>query len=630
MGHLSISLLGGFEVALDGQPLTAFGADKVRALLAYLAMEAGRPHRRAALAGLLWPELPEERAAHSLRQSLLLLRRALGESEPRAGAGEPFLVLGRQDIQFNPLSDYRLDVATFVELLRAVRQHGHASGESCGVCAGWLRDAVDLYRGDLLAGFTVRDSVPFEEWRVAQQEALHGQALEALGLLAEHYERQGAPGQVLATARRLLALEPWQERAQMQVMTALAQTGQDAAALEQYANYSRMLAGEFGLEPSAAVAALQAKIRARRLASREERVAAVQQDERRQVTALVCRRQSPGGELDPEELRERQVWCQAQCLPVVERYGGQRQARAGSDCLVYFGYPVAQEDAARRAVAAGLGMVAAAAGGDQLRIGAHTGIMVSAGGELVGNVPELAGDVMRLAQPNGVVISVETERLVRGWFESQALAAPGAGGAALAYVVHGAREGQDRVGWLAEAHRLTPLAGREGELEQLVASVAASRSGQGQVVTVAGEPGMGKSRLVWELKQRCGEQVRWLESRCSPYFQNTSLYPIVGLLEELLGFESVEDGAARRAKLAAALARYDMGQPGTLWLLSVLLGLPVETTPPAITQEQRERMREVSLTLLARRGSTGAAGVGDRGLALGGSDDGELDRPLCQ
>jgi DNA-binding SARP family transcriptional activator len=174
MRHLSISLFGGFESSLDGEPVAAFGTDKVRALLAYLAVEAGRPHRRRALAGMFWPELPEDRAAHNLRQALLLLRKALSEDDV---ASQPFLVLGRQEIQFNPLGNYSLDVAEFAELCAASREHRHAGPAACATCLGWLRRAADLYRGDFLAGFSVRDSMPFEEWQLVQQEALHGQAL---------------------------------------------------------------------------------------------------------------------------------------------------------------------------------------------------------------------------------------------------------------------------------------------------------------------------------------------------------------------------------------------------------------------------------------------------------------------
>jgi len=90
--HLSLSLLGGFNILLDGQPVTTLRTDKVRALLAYLGIESARPHRRAMLAGLIWPEMPQERAAHNLRQSILFLRRALHEDETLAAARPSILL----------------------------------------------------------------------------------------------------------------------------------------------------------------------------------------------------------------------------------------------------------------------------------------------------------------------------------------------------------------------------------------------------------------------------------------------------------------------------------------------------------------------------------------------------------
>ena len=182
MPHLSLSLFGGFAALLDGQRLTAFGTDKVRGLLAYLVGEAARPHRRAALASMFWPELPDKKAAHNLSQSLLRLRHALGEDAiPHpAQARQPFLLIGSHDVQFNPLSDHQLDVARFAELLRSRRQHVHAQAETCRTCMGWLEQASELYRGDFLAGFLLRDSVAFEEWQLLRQEMLHTQALEIL------------------------------------------------------------------------------------------------------------------------------------------------------------------------------------------------------------------------------------------------------------------------------------------------------------------------------------------------------------------------------------------------------------------------------------------------------------------
>ena len=108
MAHLALLLFGTFRVTLDGDPVTAFKYDKVRALLAYLAMEADQPHRRERLAGLLWPEQPERTARHSLSQALLKLRRAVGDHESTStkDAGPPFLLIDRWTIQFDQASDH--------------------------------------------------------------------------------------------------------------------------------------------------------------------------------------------------------------------------------------------------------------------------------------------------------------------------------------------------------------------------------------------------------------------------------------------------------------------------------------------------------------------------------------------
>ena len=113
MSHLTISLLGAFQVTLDGAPVTDFATDKARALLAYLAVEADRPHRREALAGLLWPDQPERKARQNLRQALLHLRQALGDCEDSAPHA---LLVSRETVQFNAACDHWLDVAEFVRL----------------------------------------------------------------------------------------------------------------------------------------------------------------------------------------------------------------------------------------------------------------------------------------------------------------------------------------------------------------------------------------------------------------------------------------------------------------------------------------------------------------------------------
>src|SRR5512136_1772440 len=112
MSRLSLSLLGSFQATLDGRPVTAFASDKVRALLAYLAVEADRPHRREALAGLLWPDWPDASAQTNLRNALSNLRKAIGDRQ----AEPPFLLVTRETIQFNTAGDYALDLTCLENL----------------------------------------------------------------------------------------------------------------------------------------------------------------------------------------------------------------------------------------------------------------------------------------------------------------------------------------------------------------------------------------------------------------------------------------------------------------------------------------------------------------------------------
>src|SRR5690554_6564051 len=121
MTHLSIAALGPLVVTLDGQPITRLAYDKVWALLVFLAHDTSHPHRREALAGLLWPDQPEEKARANLRQALARLRKALGDAE----ALPPFLAVEHTGVQFNAAGDAAFDVTEFTTLLAACAAHAH-------------------------------------------------------------------------------------------------------------------------------------------------------------------------------------------------------------------------------------------------------------------------------------------------------------------------------------------------------------------------------------------------------------------------------------------------------------------------------------------------------------------------
>ena len=268
MTRLEQYFLGPFRVTLSGEPLTGFATDKVRALLAYLAVEGKRAHRREALAGLLWPNSSDSDALTSLRQALRKLRQALasGGSEDKSSARatqenqSDLLLVTTQTVQFEPGS-YYLDVDEFRGLVKACREHRHRKIEHCSTCHARLLHAADLYRGDFLAGFLLEDSEPFDEWLVLTREGLRRQALEVFAYLAHSYEAHSDHKQALHYAYRQIEMEPWREDVHRQAMRLLATSGQRNAAIAQYETCRRMLSQELGIEPEAETVALYERIK---------------------------------------------------------------------------------------------------------------------------------------------------------------------------------------------------------------------------------------------------------------------------------------------------------------------------------------------------------------------------------
>jgi DNA-binding SARP family transcriptional activator/predicted ATPase len=244
-----LSLLGPFQVTLAGEPVTSFESDKVRALLAYLAVEADRSHRRESLAGLLWPDWPDRAARTNLRNALANLRKAIGDRQARP----PFLLISRETIQFNSASDHWLDVTAFRALVEA-DQAGQLTSHQ-------LEEAVALYQGSFLEGFSLKDSPAFEDWSLLMRERFQRQALTALHQLAGYYEQRGEYERACEAAWRQVELEPWQEEAHQQLMRALALNNQRSAALAQYETCRRLLAEELGVEPAAETTRLYEQIR---------------------------------------------------------------------------------------------------------------------------------------------------------------------------------------------------------------------------------------------------------------------------------------------------------------------------------------------------------------------------------
>ncbi len=236
VSKLIVSLLGPPQVEVDGQPLQV-DTRKATALLAYLAVE-GRPQSREQLAVLLWPESDDESARSALRRTLSTLR---------GGLGGRWLEADRQAVHLDT-AGVELDITRFRALAGAHRSH---ASEPCADCVDDLTQAVALVRGDLLAGFSLRDSPDFDDWQAAVAEGLCEEFAAVLDHLVQVHVDQGRHGEALLYARRRLTLDPLQESAHQMLMRLHAGRGDRAAALQQYRECVRVLNEELGVAPLA-------------------------------------------------------------------------------------------------------------------------------------------------------------------------------------------------------------------------------------------------------------------------------------------------------------------------------------------------------------------------------------------
>ncbi|HEX7103622.1 MAG TPA: tetratricopeptide repeat protein [Nitrolancea sp.] len=256
MVRLEISLLGSIRCTLDGELAGGFGYDKVRALFFYLLVENDRPHRREALAGLLWPEQDEPAARHSLSQALSTLRIALDDRH----AKPPLILVSRDSIELNRAADYRIDVADLLALADACDAHSHDSIDCCPLCARRLEQVVDLYRGPFLAQFSLAESEDFEAWQLVKREFLHQRAVQALQQLIAFHRRRNDPERGVEFARRWTDLDPLNEAAQRALIGLLADTGDRTGALRQFERCRALLAAELDVEPEPETEALYQSI----------------------------------------------------------------------------------------------------------------------------------------------------------------------------------------------------------------------------------------------------------------------------------------------------------------------------------------------------------------------------------
>ena len=347
--------------------------------------------------------------------------------------------------------------------------------------------------------------------------------------------------------------------------------------------------------------------------------------ERRQVTVMfsdLVGSTALSARMDPEDLREVISAYQKCVAETVSRFGGFVAKYMGDGVLIYFGYPQAHEDDAERAVRAGLEAVAAVGALKshaplQTRVGISTGLVVvgdligsGAAQEqaIVGETPNLAARLQGIAAPNTVVIAEGTRKLLGNLFELEDLGAKdlkGITGPVRAWSA--LRESAVDSRFEALRTATTPLIGREAEIELLMDRWAQAKAGEGRVLLISGEPGIGKSRIARAVQEQLfAEQHAALRYFCSPHHQDSALYPLIVHLERAAGFDRNDVPETKLAKLEILLGSTN-SRPEEIGLIAELLSLPTAErySPPRLSpQKRKEKTLEALLaqvTALAER-----------------------------
>jgi class 3 adenylate cyclase/tetratricopeptide (TPR) repeat protein len=346
--------------------------------------------------------------------------------------------------------------------------------------------------------------------------------------------------------------------------------------------------------------------------------------ERRQLTVMFCDlvgSTTLSARLDPEDLREIIGAYQRCCAVLVELNGGFVAKYMGDGVLAYFGYPQAHEDDAERAVRAGLALVEAvpklttAAGSPlQVRVGIATGLVVvgdliGAGAAqeqaVVGETPNLAARLQAIAEPDTVVIAESTRKLLGNLFDLQDLGARDlkgiAGPAARAWAALRTSSVESRFDAL-HTTGLTPLVGREEEVELLLRRWSRAKTGEGQVVLLSGEAGIGKSRLTAAVLERLATEPHTrLRYFCSPQHTDSALYSIIGQMERAAGLAHDDKPQAKLDKLDSVLAQTSTSVQDAA-LFAEMLSLPNDGRYPALDltpEQRRQRTLEALMSQLA-------------------------------
>lgn len=553
-------ILGSFQLEDSGRRIPVDGA-RQRAVLVSLLLHANEVVPSEQLLIDLWGADSPASAANSLQAAISRLRRVL----------PPGRLLTRPPGYLLRVFTGELDVSQFEQLVFQGREALTAGAAE--QAARTLRQALSLWTGPALADFRYE---PFAQAEIVRLEELHLTCLEervaadlALGLASV----------LVAELRRLVSDHPQRERLRHQLMLALYRDGRQAEALEVYRDYRTVLRDELGLDPSPQLRELETAIlrqdspAAPVLAETGEPLA------RRPVTVVcvVLRVTSDSGlDLDPEAHEAVSEQSVSGLAAVLERHGGKLAVTADERLIGVFGAASVHEDDALRAVRASLAarhllvcdladMLHGSGASLTYRLGVATGEALVGGSVPLGSAGTVSSRAVALAEtaePGQILISGATQELASAAIVTESLGPD-------RFILHSAQEAERPLAVRLDA----PLVGRDGELRQLAEACAEARRDQvTTMVTVLGEAGLGKTRLVYEIGRRPGAEMTVLTGRCLPYGEGITFWPLREVIRQASGghdspgrIRALLDGQPDAADVAARLSlALGAGQTGRL------------------------------------------------------------------
>ena len=597
MTRLAIAVLGGLDIHPgDGGATLDLPTRKSRAFLAYLALSPGMRRSREHLAATLWERSAEEQARASLRQTLSSLRRAVSGASEWIDADSDSVWLDAQAVE--------------VDALLFERHAAQGSPQA-------LEQAVALYRGELLSGFSLREE-RFEQWMTAERRRLQERAVRVFSDLVSHYTAADLPDRGIAVATAMLALDPSLEWAHRALMSLYLRTGRREAAFRQYQECTRILSEELGVAPAEETRRLAADIGRDASApviarpSPEHTATAMPAAElapslpaeRKQLSVLCSRIRDPIDSPDPEAALEHDPVLEAM-VSAARRFGGTISHIRDDGVTALFGAPVAHEDHAVRACYAALAMMQTLPASHRpldVRIGIHSAeaVVRTIGNErsrhydAVGAVSRIAMRIDAALAPGEIGLTADTARRAEGFLELEPLGEKRLEGSPQPVPLFALRAKASLfLRWDARRTReLTQFVGREAEIARLGELLGRAARGSGQVVAIAGEPGMGKSRLVHEfINSPLAAGWTVLKTGAESHELGATYLPIANLVRAWSKIGEHDTKGEAAAKLRASVDTLGAALAPVLAPLSALLDLRPEDSQWATLEPRQRRQR---------------------------------------